>query len=146
MRSAVQYFSSSLRLGPSEGMGGAVGLAGRVLVDGADGEGEAVGSPARAIVDDAEGAGNSDGPWAFVVESACAVEADGSGVPVAADAGPVTSMPAHRPSARAGIHLYLERNEKSFHLGGGRTASDPELLGITQQFDMEVGNILPSSS
>ncbi|MFJ3309449.1 hypothetical protein ACIPSA_41670 [Streptomyces sp. NPDC086549] len=127
MRSAVQYFSSSVRLGPFEGVGGVVGSAGSVLVDGADGEGEAVGSTAPATVDDAEGAGDLVGPWAFAVEAVCVAEAGGSGVPVAADAGAVPSTPVHRPSARAGIHLYLERNEGSFHLGGGRTTGDTEL-------------------
>ncbi|MFF4397256.1 hypothetical protein [Streptomyces sp. NPDC001480] len=61
MRSAVQYFSSSLRLGAPEGAEGTVGAAGSVLVDDADGEGEAVGSTAPATVEDAEGAGDPDG-------------------------------------------------------------------------------------
>jgi hypothetical protein len=90
MRLAVQYFSSSLRLGLPEEVGATGGWLG------------------CAGVGVAEGAGD-----------------DGTGVPpVAAGAWPVPSMPAHRPSARAGIHLELERNEVSFRLGGSRTAGD----------------------
>ncbi|MHB9863497.1 hypothetical protein [Streptomyces sp. YIM S03343] len=73
-------------------------------------------------------------------------EADGSDVPVVADAGPVPSTPVHRPSARAGNHLYMEHNEESSHLGGSRTMSGTELLGIASQFDVKIGNILAISS
>ncbi|MFF3448839.1 hypothetical protein ACFYXJ_17100 [Streptomyces sp. NPDC002667] len=53
MRSAVQYFSSSLRLGgPSEGEGEDVGSADRV--EGAEGAAESAGSTAPATVDGAE--------------------------------------------------------------------------------------------
>ncbi|MEV6019112.1 hypothetical protein [Streptomyces sp. NPDC051997] len=52
MRSAVQYFSSSLRLGPSEGDGAEVGSAERV--EGAGGGPESAGSTAPATVDGAE--------------------------------------------------------------------------------------------
>ncbi|WP_145884275.1 hypothetical protein [Streptomyces sp. BK340] len=57
MRSAVQYFSSSLRLGPSEGEGKAVGSTVREgdgsagCVGGAEGVAEPVGSTAPASVD-----------------------------------------------------------------------------------------------
>jgi hypothetical protein len=66
MRSAVQYFSSSLRLGPSEGEGEEVGSADRVedaegVVEDAEGVAESVGSTAPATVDGAEGAGDLDG-------------------------------------------------------------------------------------
>jgi hypothetical protein len=56
MRSAVQYFSSSLRLGPSEGEGEEVGSAD--CVEDAEGVAESVDSTAPATVDGAEGAGD----------------------------------------------------------------------------------------
>jgi hypothetical protein len=59
IRSAVQYFSSSLRLGPSEGEGEAVGSAD--CVEDAEGVAESVGSTAPATVDGAEGAGDFGG-------------------------------------------------------------------------------------
>ncbi|MFF4551162.1 hypothetical protein [Streptomyces sp. NPDC001435] len=58
MRSAVQYFSSSLRLGP-EGEGEVVGSAG--CVEESEGVAESVGSTAPATVDDGEGAGSVGG-------------------------------------------------------------------------------------
>jgi hypothetical protein len=66
MRSAVQYFSSSPRLGPSEGEGEEVGSADRVedaegVVEDAEGVAESVGSTAPATVDGAEGAGGFGG-------------------------------------------------------------------------------------
>ncbi|WP_075031757.1 hypothetical protein [Streptomyces mirabilis] len=59
MRSAVQYFSSSLRLGPSEGEGEEVGSADGV--EDAESVAESVGSTAPATVDGAEGAGDLGG-------------------------------------------------------------------------------------
>ncbi|MFE2964494.1 hypothetical protein ACFXKC_12635 [Streptomyces sp. NPDC059340] len=59
MRSAVQYFSSSLRLGPSEGEGEEVGSAD--CVEDAEGVAESVGSTAPATVDGAEGADDFGG-------------------------------------------------------------------------------------
>ncbi|MER5664844.1 hypothetical protein [Streptomyces mirabilis] len=40
MRSAVQYFSSSFRLGPSEGVAESVGSTAPATVDGAEGAGD----------------------------------------------------------------------------------------------------------
>ncbi|MCX4431598.1 hypothetical protein [Streptomyces mirabilis] len=55
----VQYFSSSLRLGPSEGEGEEVGSAD--CVEDAEGVAESVGSTAPATVDGAEGADDVGG-------------------------------------------------------------------------------------
>ncbi|MGW2702353.1 hypothetical protein [Streptomyces sp. NPDC001340] len=66
MRSAVQYFSSSLRLGPSEGEGKVVGSADREgdgsagCVEGAEGMAESVGSTAPASVDGADADADAD--------------------------------------------------------------------------------------
>ncbi|MGW7410775.1 hypothetical protein ACWGI9_45220 [Streptomyces sp. NPDC054833] len=57
MRSAVQYFSSSLRLGPDGER--EVGSAG--CVEESEGVAESVGSTAPATVDDGEGAGSVGG-------------------------------------------------------------------------------------
>jgi hypothetical protein len=109
MRLAVQYFSSSLRLGPPEEVGDTGGWLGCAGVGVAEGAGDTAAAP---------------GPVGRAVGAA---GTDGTGIPVAASAWPVPSMPAHRPSARAGIHLELELNEVSFRLGGSRTAGDIDL-------------------
>ncbi|MFJ6835765.1 hypothetical protein [Streptomyces sp. NPDC091209] len=59
MRSAVQYLSSSLRLGPSEGGGAEVGSADRV--EDAEGAAEPVDSKTPATVDGVEGADDFGG-------------------------------------------------------------------------------------
>ncbi|MQY38972.1 hypothetical protein SRB17_69870 [Streptomyces sp. RB17] len=90
------------------------------VVDGAEAEGETVASAAPVAADEAEGSGDAD-----------AVRCP---VPAAADAGTALSMPAHSPSARAGTHVCLERNELSFRLGGSRAVSMP--TEIAHMFDM----------
>nr|BFD88509.1 hypothetical protein StreXyl84_79100 [Streptomyces sp. Xyl84] len=144
MRSAVQYFSSSLRTGPSEGVvepaeglveptGGAnfVEGFGRIgsaaFAEGAETVGRPVGSSAApAAADDAEDVGDCDATYRPAPEVVGAAEAVGSGGPVAADAGLAPSMSPHSPRARArtGTHLYLERNEVPFRLEVSRTGSD----------------------
>ncbi|MEU7428566.1 hypothetical protein [Streptomyces sp. NPDC040750] len=67
MRSAVQYFSSSLRLGPSEGEGKVVGSADREgegsagCVEGAEAVTESVESTAPASVDGADADADAEG-------------------------------------------------------------------------------------
>jgi hypothetical protein len=127
MRVAVQYFSSSFRLGPPEEVadtGGWLGCAGVGAAEWAGDTGTAPGPVGRAV--DAAGNDGTGVPDCIGVPNGTGVR-DGTGVPVAASAWPVPSMPAHRPSARAGIHLELERNEVSFRLGGSRTAGDIDL-------------------
>lgn len=115
MRLAVQYFSSSLRLGPPEEGGETGEWLGCVGVGVAEGAGDTAAAPGP--VGRAVGAAGTDGTGV----------PDVTGALVVASAWLVPSMPAHRPSARVGIHLELELNEVSFRLGGSRTADDIDL-------------------
>jgi hypothetical protein len=111
MRFAVQYFSSSLRLGPSEGEGKMFGSAdcegdgSAGCVEASEGVAESVGSTAPATVDDGgDSVGGTCGPVPGVfgdAEAASGTETTGDGSPVPAHAVPAPRTPAPSPSARA---------------------------------------------